>query len=116
MAAEEGAEESRDSEDEVAVRDGGEQVPAQPLCPQQRVLLLARRAKGPSATRERHHIGRATGVAVGAAKAVFWHTAPDELPQDALDDRAQRAVLFGKALGVDAQELLDVLLDQTEER
>jgi hypothetical protein len=28
----------------------------------------------------------------------------------------QRAVLFGKALGVDAQELLEVLLDQTEER
>jgi hypothetical protein len=47
---------------------------------------------------------------------MFWDTAADELPEHALDDRAQRAVFLGKALGVDAQELLEVLLDQTEQR
>jgi hypothetical protein len=41
-------------------------------------------------------------------------TALDEAAQHALDDRTQRAVLLGEALGVHAQELLDVLLDQAE--
>jgi len=39
---------------------------------------------------------------------MFWDTAADELPQYTLDDCAQRAVLFGEPLGVDAQERLDV--------
>jgi hypothetical protein len=44
-------------------------------------------------------MGRATGVAVRASEAMFWDAAADELPQHTLDDRAQRAVLFGKRSG-----------------
>jgi len=37
-------------------------------------------------------------------------------PEHALDDGAERAVLLGEALRVHPQELLEVLLDQPEER
>ena len=40
----------------------------------------------------------------------------EERAQHALDDRTQRAVLLGEALGVRAEELLDVLLDEAEQR
>ena len=40
----------------------------------------------------------------------------EERAQHALDDRTQRAVLLGKALGVRAEELLDVLVDEAEQR
>ena len=40
----------------------------------------------------------------------------EERAHHALDDRTQRAVLLGEALGVRAEELLDVLLDEAEQR
>jgi S1/P1 nuclease len=44
-------------------------------------------------------------------------TWPDEIRSEhALDDGAQRAVLLGEALRVHTQELLEVLLDEPEER
>ena len=43
-------------------------------------------------------------------------TALEEPAQHALDDRTQRAVLLGEALGIDAEELLEVLLDEAEQR
>ena len=40
----------------------------------------------------------------------------EEPSQSPLDDGAERAVLLGEALRVHPQELLQVLLDETEER
>jgi len=40
----------------------------------------------------------------------------EEPAPHALDDGAERAVLLGEALRVHPQELLEVLLDQPEER
>jgi hypothetical protein len=45
---------------------------------------------------------------------VSWDAAPDEPSQHALDDAPQRAMFLGEALGVHAEELVDVLADETE--
>ena len=47
---------------------------------------------------------------------MFGQTAREELPQDPVHNGAQGAVGAGEPLGPDAQELLDVLLHETEKR
>jgi hypothetical protein len=51
--AEERTEESGDGEDDMSVQDRGEQVPAQPLRPKQRLLLLAQGTEGACTTGEK---------------------------------------------------------------
>jgi hypothetical protein len=55
-------------------------------------------------------------VAEHTREAVSWDAAPDEPSQHALDGGPQRAVFLGEALVVDAEELVDVLADKTEQR
>jgi hypothetical protein len=51
-----------------------------------------------------------------AREAVLDQATCEEPAQHALDEGAERAVLLGEALRIDAQELLEVLLGQPEER
>ncbi len=47
---------------------------------------------------------------------MFGKATREELPQRALDDRAQRAMPRSEAFVVDAEKLLDVPLDELEKR
>ena len=47
---------------------------------------------------------------------MFWQPAEEELPQCTFHHGAQKTVALGEALIEDAEELLDVLADQPEQR
>jgi len=108
--------EARHGENDVAMGNGRENLLLEPLCPQELALLLARRAKRPSATGERAKHARPAHRAPKPREAVFDEATAHEPAQHPLDHRPQRAMLPSEADGPDSQQLLEVLLDQTEER
>jgi len=99
----------------VTVRDRSEQLLAQPLGPEELLLLLARGAEAAAAAGEGDENAPAAIGAPQPGEAVSWDAAPDEPPQHALDGGPQRAVFLGEALVVHAEELVDVLADKTEQ-
>ena len=108
-SAEQGSEQPRDRQDDVAVRKLGEHLLAQPFGPQ-------RRAEGPAAAREgAEHAATALG-APEPSEVVLEQTAAEELPQYPLHDRSQRPVLAGEASGPEPQQLIRVAADELEER
>jgi len=108
--------EARHGENDVAMGNGRENLLLEPLCPQELALLLARRAKRPSATGERAKHARPAHRAPKPREAVFDEATAHEPAQHPLDHRPQRAMLPSEADGPDSQQLLEVLLDQTEKR
>jgi hypothetical protein len=107
--------EARHGEDDVTMREGLEHLFAQPLRPQERALLLARRGEIPSATRVRDQVARPTARTPSSGEAPCHVATLDEAAQHAFDDGAQGAVLLGEAFSVHTQEVLDVLADEAEE-
>lgn len=103
-------------QDNVTARNWREHLFLEPLRPQELALLLARRARGPSATRERTKHASPTRRAPKPGKAVFDEATAREPSRHPLDHRPQRAMLPSEADGSDSQQLLEVLLDQTEQR
>ena len=72
--------------------------------------------KSSGSGKKRAEDARPTRAAPKAREAVLDQATCEEPAQHALDDGAERAVLLGEALRVYPQELLEVLLDQPEER
>ena len=114
--AQQGSQQPRDGQDDVAVGDRGEHLLAQPLGPQDLPLLLARGAERPPAAGERHQHAPPALAAPEAGEAVLEQAAAQELPQHPLDHRSKRPVLPCEALGPDPQQLLQVALDELEQR
>jgi hypothetical protein len=112
-ATEQWTQQARDREHHVAVRDGQEHVLAQPLGPQELLLLLARGAEAAAPTREGDEHAPAALPAPKPCEAVHQQAALQELPQNALDNRPQRPVLPQEAHRPYPQQLLEVLLDET---
>jgi hypothetical protein len=108
---EERTQEAWHGQHDVTVGDGLEHLFAQPFGPEEGALLLAGGAERSAATRVRDQVAQATRLAPSACKAMGHVPALDEPAEHALDDRTQGAVLFGEALGVHAEERVDVLLD-----
>ncbi len=100
----------------MAVRDVQQHFVAQPLGPQQLLLLLARGAEAATAAGEGDQNALAALTAPQSCKAVLQEAALQELPQHPLHHRAQRPMLSGAAGGPNAQQLLEVLLGQPVER
>jgi hypothetical protein len=114
--AQERTQQSGDGQDDVAVGDRGEHLLAQPLGPDELALLLARGAEGAAAAGEGDEHAAAALGAPQPGEAVLEQPAAEELPQHPLHDRPQRAVPAGEAGRPDSQQLLQVPLDQLEER
>jgi hypothetical protein len=107
---------ARDGQHHVTVRDRSEQLLAQPLGPEELLLLLARGAEAAAAPGEGHENAPAALGAPQPGEAVLEQPAAQELPQHPLDHRAQRPVRAGEAPGPDTQQVLEVLLDEAEQR
>ncbi len=113
-SAEQRTQQPRDRQDDVAVGDLGEHLLAQPHRPEELSLLLARGAEGPAAAGERDQHAAAALGAPQPGEAMLEQTAAQELPQDAFDDRSQRAVLAGEAFGPDPKQSFQMPLDELE--
>jgi hypothetical protein len=91
--SEDPAQEAGHGEDEMAMRDGREDLVLQPLGPQKLLLLLARRAEVPAAARERAKHARPASRAPKPGEAMFDEPTAHEAAQHALDHGTQRAAL-----------------------
>jgi hypothetical protein len=100
----------------VAVGDFGQDFAAQPLGPEQLLLLLAGWAEAAAAAGEGDQDAPAARAAPEPGEAVLEQPAAQELPQHPLDHRPQRPVAPGEALGPDPQQLLEVALHEPVER
>ncbi len=114
--AEYASQQPRHGEDDMAVRNGREHLFAQPFGPEEGALLLARGTERSAAARVWDQVGQAARSTPGACETALDEPACEEGPEHPLDHRTQRAVRLGEALLVHAQEFLEVLLNQTEER
>jgi len=92
-SAEQGSQQPRDGQDDVAVRDRGQHLLAQPLGPQELTLLLARGAEGAPATGEGHQHASAALATPQPGEAVLQETTLEELAQHPLHYGAQQPVL-----------------------
>jgi hypothetical protein len=116
-AAKERPQQARYGQHHVAVGDGSEQLVAQPFGPKKLLLLLAGGAEAAATAGERdQHAPAALGTPQPEGEAVLEEAALEELAQDPFHHRPQGPVLPDEAGGPHAQQLLEVLLDQTEER
>ena len=100
----------------MTVGDRSQQLLAQPLRPQELLLLLARGAEAAPATGEGHENAPAALGAPQPGEAVLEEATLEELAQHPLDDRAQGAAGASEAPRPKTQQVLEVLFDQTEER
>ena len=96
---EQGTQQARDGQDDVAVGDFGQDFVAQPLGPEELLLLLAGGAEAAAAAGEGDQNAPAALAAPEPGEAMLEKAAPQELPQHPLDHRSQRAVAPGETLG-----------------
>ena len=83
---EERPQEAGNGQNDVAVGNGSEKLGAEPFGPEELFFLLARGAKRPTPTRERHDKTRAAGRAKSTSEAMFGKSTGQKVPEDALDD------------------------------
>lgn len=113
---EERPQEMGNGQNDVAVGDGSEKLAAEPFGPEQLFFLLTGRAKGATPTRERHDKTHAAGIAISAGEAVLDQSAGQKPPEDSLDDGSKGTVSPSEPFGVNAEELVQMILDQPEQR
>ena len=95
--AEQRAQEARDGEHHMAVRDSQQHFVAQPLGPQELLLLLARGAEAAATAGEGDQNALAALRTPQPCKAVLEKPALEELPQHSFDHRPQRPMLPNEA-------------------